>query len=124
LRWPAIYAVLAGGLLIGLSGLLRAFAPQFETAADALLWLCWLPLLGFARGMLGNAAIIAGRGDAFTHGLWLGAALRVGAALVLVSPFGWRGAVAGLVIAEVATLVYLLVSARHAGVVSGQVTSD
>jgi hypothetical protein len=31
---------------------------------------------------------------------------------------------AGLVIAEVATLVYLLVSARHAGVVSGQVTSD
>ena len=124
LRWPAIYAVLAGGLLIGLSGLLRVFAPQFETAADALLWLCWLPLLGFARGMLGNAAIIAGRGDAFTHGLWLGAALRVGAALLLVSPFGWRGAVAGLVIAEVATLVYLLVSARHAGVVSGQVTSD
>ena len=121
LRWPAVYAVLAGALLIGLSGLLRVFAPQFETVADALLWLCWLPLLAFARGMLGNAAIIAGRGDAFTHGLWLGAGFRVGAALVLVSPLGWRGAVAGLVIAEVATLVYLLVSARQAVVVARQV---
>jgi O-antigen/teichoic acid export membrane protein len=74
--------------------------------------------------MLGNAAILAGRGDAFTRGLWLGAAMRVGAALVLVSHFGWRGAVAGLVIAEVATLVYLLVSARHAAVVSARVMSD
>ena len=121
LWWPAVYAVLAGAVLFGSSVLLRWVAPQFEIAADALVWLCWLPVLDFARGMLGNAAILAGRGDAFTQGLWLGAALRVGAALVFVSPLGWRGAVAGLVIAEVAVLVYLLVSARRAVVVARQV---
>ncbi len=118
LWWPAAYAVLAGAALFGLSPLLRAFLPQFELAADVLAWLCWLPLLDFARGMLGNAAILAGRGDAFTHGLWLGAALRVVAAVVLVSPFGWQGAVAGLVIAEVATLLYLLASAGRAAVLA------
>ncbi|KGQ18097.1 Polysaccharide biosynthesis protein [Lysobacter dokdonensis DS-58] len=119
--WPAAYALLAGGVLFVLSALLRSSAPQFALAADALVWLCWLPMLDFARGMLGNAAIVAGRGDAFTHGLWLGAVLRVGAALALVVPFGWRGAVAGLAIAELATLVYLLISARRAAVVSRHV---
>lgn len=118
LWWPAAYAVLAGAALFALSALVREFLPQFELAADVLVWLCWLPLLDFARGMLGNAAILAGRDDAFTHGLWLGAALRVGAALVLVTPLGWQGAVAGLVIAEVATLLYLIVSARRAMIVA------
>ena len=121
LWWPMVYAVLAGAALFGLSALLDAHSPAYDTTADALAWLCWLPMVDFARGMLGNAAILNGRGDAFTHGLWLGAILRVVAVLMFVGSMGWRGAVVGLVVAEVATLAYLLVSARRAAVVARQV---
>jgi O-antigen/teichoic acid export membrane protein len=109
---PALYAVVASVGLYALSRWLHA-ATSFDTAAAALAWLCWLPLLDLARGTLGNVAILNGRGDAFASGLWLGAMVRVAAALLLVHPFGWQGAVAGLVIADVVTVGYLIVSASR-----------
>ena len=103
-----VYALFAGALLLALAPLLRWMGPQFAVAASATAWLCWLPLVGFARGMLGNAAIVAGHGALYSRGHWLGAFLRIAGAVVGIGLFGWRGAIASLFIAELVPVLYFL----------------
>ena len=93
--------------------LLERLGPGFGIAAAALRWLCWLPLLAFARGMLGNAVVVAGRHDAALRGQWFGAAARIAGTLALVSLYGWHGAIASLLVAELATISYLAFALRR-----------
>jgi O-antigen/teichoic acid export membrane protein len=110
---PALYALFAGAALFAIAPLLeRVLGPDFGIAAAALRWLCWLPLLAFARGMLGNAAVVAGHRHAHVRGQWLGAITRVIGAICLVGLFGWEGAVLSLLVAEVVTMLYLVVAMR------------
>ena len=110
--WPALYAVFAGAALFAIAPLLGVLGPEFGIAGAALRWLCWLPPLAFARGMLGNAAVVAGRHHAYVVGHWLGAGVRVLCAICLVALFGWEGAVASLLIAEVVPMLYLATTMR------------
>jgi len=78
----------------------------------AMAWLWWLPILGFMRGTLGNAAVLAGRGDAYVRALSVGALMRVIGAICLLGLFGWEGALLSLLLAEVASILCLLAVAR------------
>ena len=107
-----LYAVLVGGVLLVAAPLLRWVGPEYAMAASVTTWLCWLPLVGFARGMLGNAAIVSGHGHVYSRGHWLGAFLRIAGAVVGIGLFGWRGAIGSLFVAEVVPIVYFLLAAK------------
>lgn len=107
-----LYAVLVGGVLLVAAPLLRSLGPDYGMAASVTTWLCWLPLLGFARGMLGNAAIVSGHGNVYSRGHWLGAFLRIAGAVVGIGLFGWRGAVGSLFVAELVPIVYFLLATK------------
>jgi O-antigen/teichoic acid export membrane protein len=107
-----VYAVLAGGALFVAAPMLRWLGPEYAVAASATTWLCWLPLLGFARGMLGNAAVVAGRGALYSRGHWLGAFLRIAGAVVGIGLFGWRGAIGSLFVAELVPVLYFLLATK------------
>ena len=111
---PALYALFAGGALFAMAPLLERLGPGFGIAAAALRWMCWLPLLAFARGMLGNAAVVAGRHAAALRGQWFGAIARVAGTLALVSLYGWQGAIASLLFAELVAILYLALAMRPA----------
>ena len=113
LRWPVVYALLAGAALLALAPWLRALDPAFAMAAGALAWLCWLPIVGFARGMLGNAALLAGRGEVLERAMWSGAIARVIGAIVAIGFFGWQGAVASLFLGELVSCLWLLAGRWH-----------
>ena len=113
LRWPVVYALLAGAALLALSPWLRALGPAFAMAAGAMAWLCWLPLLGFARGMLGTAALLSGRGEALARATWSGAVARILSAIVAIGFFGWQGAVASLFVGELVSCAWLLAGRRR-----------
>jgi len=106
------YAVVAGVVLLAAAPMLRWVGPEYAVAASATTWLCWLPMLGFARGMLGNAAIVAGRGSLFSRGHWLGALLRIAGAVVGIGLFGWRGAIGSLFVAELVPILYFLLATK------------
>jgi O-antigen/teichoic acid export membrane protein len=114
LSWvlPALYAFFAGAALFAIAPVLERLGPDFGIAATALRWLCWLPLLAFARGMLGNAAVVAGRHHAHVRGQWLGAFVRVVGAICLVGLFGWEGAIFSLLVAEIVPMLYLMLALR------------
>jgi len=86
---------------------------MFAVAGAALTWLSWWPLLAFARGMLGNAAVVAGRGDLHLRAQLLGAVVRIVAAIVLTTLFGFRGAIASLLLAELAPIAMLFFGMRR-----------
>lgn len=113
LRWPVVYALLAGAALLALAPWLRALDPAFAMAAGALAWLCWLPIVGFARGMLGNAALLAGRGEDVARATWSGAVARVVSAIFAIGFFGWQGAVASLFVGELVSCLWLLAGRRR-----------
>jgi O-antigen/teichoic acid export membrane protein len=105
---PIAYALFAGVALFALAPWLRALGPEFAMAAGAMAWLCWLPIVGFARGMLGNAALLAGRGDVLERAMWSGAIARVVSAIFAIGFFGWQGAVASLFLGELVSCLWLL----------------
>lgn len=113
LRWPIAYALIAGAALFAFAPWLRALGPAFAMAAGAMAWLCWLPIVGFARGMLGNAALLAGRGDVLERAMWSGAIARVIGAIVAIGFFGWQGAVASLFLGELVSCLWLLAGRWH-----------
>ena len=112
LLWPGLYAVAASASLIAISPLLRNLGPHYTIAMMAMAWLWWVPILGFLRGTLGNAAVLAGRGDAYVRALFVGALMRVIGAICLLGLFGWEGALLSLLLAEVASILCLLAVAR------------
>jgi len=113
LLWSALYAAMASALLIGLSDVLRNLGPDYTIAVMAIAWLWWLPILGFIRGTLGNAAVLSGRSDAYVRALSLGAGIRILGAICLLGLFGWQGALASLLLAECVVIVYLLAGLRR-----------
>jgi O-antigen/teichoic acid export membrane protein len=109
---PGLYAVFAGVVLFAAARLVHAWFPGHVLADTGLERLCWLPLLAFARGMLGNSAVVAGRGDAYVRSVWCGAIVRMVGAVCLIAWFGWMGAIVSLLLAELACIAYLLLAAR------------
>lgn len=105
---PVAYAIAIGAVLALGAPLLRAVDPRFATTATALAWLCWLPMLEFARGMVGNAAVRAGRGEVYARGLGIAAMVRIVLAIVLIGFMGWPGAIASLFVAEVVPIAIVL----------------
>jgi O-antigen/teichoic acid export membrane protein len=110
---PLAYAVLAGIGLVAAGHAIEWVLPAYAIADAALAWFFWLPALVFARGMLGNAAVVAGLHEVFARSHLIGAIVRIAGAICLIGFFGWPGAIASLFLAELVPVAYLWVATRR-----------
>lgn len=111
---PMIYALGVGVTLYMLAGMLPLIlGGGFASAADALRWLVWVPLLTTPRRFLQNAFGASGRQQVNVLVVVCGSVLNVGLNLWAIPAWGWRGAIGATYAAEFAMCVGLAMMAVY-----------
>ena len=111
---PTIYALVIGIALYMLAGMLPLILGKgFASAADALRWLVWVPLLTTLRYFLQNAFAASGRQQINVFVVVCGSLFNISLNLWAIQVWGWRGAIGATYAAEFAMCVGLAIMVSY-----------